>query len=552
VVSAGRFDLRECDWIPVRATGVERDVGFRELLVHAHELTDVDLPLAPAAAGFWRVLYLLAGRVSGLDDSDLSGPEFVAARRELLRAGRFDEREIDRYFAQHEGRFDLFDRERPWLQEPRLRAECAVTSGVNRIVMGRAAGSNQVWFGHHHDLRPEPIPAREAAWHLLAALYYGPSGRCTTRTVRSRSEANVTAGPLRGGLSCHPVGRTVFESLVAGIPTPDGADAYRYSLPDVAQWESAELPDPLRGPVPLRGLSRRLTGRFQHAVLLVPDSAGETVVDATLTWAWREKIPPVEDPYLIYQTSKKGDVYPRPASVSRALWRDLDALLREGNADERHQPTVIAAAKYLPGDVLGHLGVRVFGFDQDGQTRDKQFFSQTTPGVLRWLREQDADFVVGIGRLRDAAEQAGLDLVRALKAAWALQADPADDGIRGPSRLDGDIGPWVAAAEGRYWPAAERLFWRALDEAELSTKDDRFAELADGFPDLALRVYDEIAEQIGARVHVRMIRALARNRYRVRARLRPRVGTAAGPATAPAVGNRNAQPAGGVGNGGGV
>ncbi len=512
------FDLRFERWIPVvGGDGPREPVGFEELFLRAHEVADVEVPLAPAAAGLWRVLYLLAARVSGLYEEDLTGKEFQRLRKRILAEKRFRDTSVREYFEEYHTRFDLFGQDRPWLQDPRLATQSPVTSGLNKIVLGRPAGNNQVWFGHHVDGSPRPIPAREAAWHLLAALYYGPSGRCTTRTVKARSEGNTAAGPLRAALSCHPVGGTLFESLIAGLPAPADADDYREGVPDEAPWEAADLPDPLRGPTPLRGASRTLTGGFQHAVLLVPDEAGKNAVDATLTWAWREKGKPGTDPYLIYQTSKKGEVYPRPASASRALWRDLDAMLLKSKGGMTRRPLIFDSVKLLPPEVRDGMRVRVFGFDQDGQTRDRQFFTQTTSPVLRWLEDAEFAFVQGIERVHDAAEKAGLNLVNALKDAWALLADPTDDGRSRSSRRDAGDGPWAAVAEGRYWPAAERVFWRTLDVAEqASNPDPIFTAAPREFVRAAERVYDDLADQVLAASHPRLVRALARHRYRLR------------------------------------
>ncbi len=511
------FDLRFEEWIPVRGLSEQPQVGLQELFLAAQDIKDVEVPLPPAAAGLWRILYLIAARVSGLDEEDLGAKEFERRRRQVLTQDGFDPDRVKDYFEEYRARFNLFDESRPWLQDPRLAEQCSSSSGLNRIVLGRPSGNNQVWFGHHDDGRPRPIPAREGAWHLLAALYYGPSGRCTTRTVKGRAEGNTAAGPLRTGLSCHPLGGTLFESLVAGIPYPDTADDYREGVLDEAPWEAAALPDPLRGPLPLRGMARALVGRFQHAVLLVPDSGGEHVVDATLTWAWREKGNVGSDPYQIYRTSKQGDVYPAPAKASRALWRDLDAMLLKGADGKSGRPRVLGSVKQLPPQVRDDMRVRVFGFDQDGQTRDRQFFTGSTPPVLRWLEDADLTFVRGIERVRTAAEKVGDNIRYALRNAWAHLADPEDDGKSRSKRRDVGAGPWVAVAEGRYWPQAERVFWRTLDTAEQAADPSLvFTGAADDFLRLAQGVYDDVVDQINAALHPRLVRALVRHRADLR------------------------------------
>src|SRR5690606_24904554 len=113
----------------------------------------------------------------------------------------FSEEQVKHYFDAQGSRFDLFDPERPWLQDPRLREECPQPSGINKLVLGRPSGQNQVWFAHFTDLDPRPVPAKEAAWWLIAQLYYGPSGLCSAREVRGKKFRNSLAGPLRSVLS---------------------------------------------------------------------------------------------------------------------------------------------------------------------------------------------------------------------------------------------------------------------------------------------------------------------------------------------------------------
>ncbi|MEU9356485.1 type I-E CRISPR-associated protein Cse1/CasA, partial [Streptomyces griseoloalbus] len=189
---SGGFDLRVEPWIPVRwLTGEPARVGLCDLFKRAHEIEDVEIPVPPAAAGLMRVLAPISARIAAdgedrLDDPDVAEDidDWFSLRERVLKAGRFDPQAVDAYFGQEDlaGRFDLFHPERPFLQDPRLRTECVDAkgapnpSGVNKLVMGRPTGVNgAVLFGHFTDTAPVPVPAAEAAWHLIAQLYYGPS-----------------------------------------------------------------------------------------------------------------------------------------------------------------------------------------------------------------------------------------------------------------------------------------------------------------------------------------------------------------------------------------
>jgi CRISPR system Cascade subunit CasA len=97
---------------------------------------------------------------------------------------------------------------------------------------------------------------------------------------------NSKAGPLRRTVSFHPVGATVFESLVTGIPPAHHHDTGGL---DQAPWEADNLPDPTHAAPRPSGVGGVLTGRFQHAVLLQSSADGQHVSDAWITWAWRDQ-----------------------------------------------------------------------------------------------------------------------------------------------------------------------------------------------------------------------------------------------------------------------
>ncbi|MFI0420516.1 type I-E CRISPR-associated protein Cse1/CasA [Spongiactinospora sp. 9N601] len=496
------FDLATAKWLPI---STNHSVGLQELFTHAHDLADVEVPSPPGGAGLWRVLTVIAARVSGLDEP-APFDTWTKRREDALAKGHFSARKVTAYFDRHRSRFSLLHPERPWLQDLRLATECKKTSGLNKLVLSWPAGNNQVWFDHHTDLDSRPIPPGEAVWYLLAQLYYGPSGRCTARTVNGRNEANSTAGPLRGTISFHPLGRTVFESLIVGIPYPG---SHRLA-DDLAPWERDELPHPLGLPPAPSGIAGRLTGRFRHAVLLSHHDG--MVNDAWITWAWRHPTPPAEDPFLIYQVNKTGDRYARGAQSDRALWRDVDALLLErlGERDAQ-RPKVLGHASELPFDVLDHLRVRAFGFDQDGQTRDRQWFTATTPAVLSLLRDDQS--ASGLSRVRVAAEGVAVHLRSALRSVWVAINDPSN-GQGPPARKDVSPGPLRDQGEAWYWPEAERIFWRKVWAREF---DDPTLD----FIKLALHIYDKVCDRAGNTPRVR--RAVERNRGHIfAARNRPK------------------------------
>ncbi|MEV4251603.1 type I-E CRISPR-associated protein Cse1/CasA [Spirillospora sp. NPDC049652] len=488
------FDLALRPWAPVRwkTPGADRptQVGLRDLLIHAHEIEALTVTPPAALSALYRLLYALTARITGLDE-DLDGTDWDE-RREDLFGEPLDSDAVDRYFDSLPGRFDLFDAERPFLQDPRL-ADPAVSpksAGVNKLAIGRPAGNNSVWFTHHWDATPEPLPSAEAAAAMLIWLYYGPSGRCASRTHLDTKAADVSAGPLRGSLSYHPEGSALLETLLAGL-TPPPRGLRRED--DPCPWEVSDLTDPLappRQPLPYPGPCSRLTGGWQHALLLVPDDTGDHVVDAYITWGKRAKQPGTGDAYVIHQLSQQGNLYARPASSGRALWRDLDGLLQLDNtaSSQPRRPEVFNDL-----DDLGAFAVRALGFEQDGKTKDIQFVSAVTPPLLFRVSEYAPRIARRIGDLRTSGEIYGQRLEYAAKRAWA-------------SVTDGKLGPcaWAEHAAAAYWPAAEELFWSRLQRQDFA--EDAWRD----FLRAATAAYDQVTQDYAR--NTRTARAIERAR----------------------------------------
>ncbi|MFJ5684264.1 type I-E CRISPR-associated protein Cse1/CasA [Streptomyces sp. NPDC093099] len=544
-ISNDRFPLDVRPWIPAFVGGATARVGLRELFVRAHEFESLAIALPPAASGLMRILCAMAARITGLYDA-ADSDEWLDRRYDLLKDGaRFGSKEVHRYFDRHAKGLRLHDPVRPFLQDPRLSAECSGSSGVNKLVMARPAGNNQVFFGHFTDAEQVALAPEEAVLHLIAQLYYGPSGQCTPRTVEGQRYGNTMAGPLRRVLSCHPVGRTLYETLVLGIPEPGTWPQVADRSGDACPWERTELPVPLSLPAPATGPLSMLTEQYQHAVLLEPgpDTGPDkgSVTDATITWAFRDNRSASRDPYLIWDEKKDGTLYPRDAKAERALWRDLDSLVLLSRGGGGRRPLIFdgLSGDQLPEPVFRALRVVAYGFDQDGQTRDRTYFSAMTPPLFVLLNSSraaaDSALARGAKEAREAAEKAAWHLTAALRTAWRSYTTPftedrpgdrsagtqgaaqaGDSGTGGAAGMSGTggtgkkgrgAGPWSEAALATYWPAAEERFWELLDTGD-------FGQAVPAFGRIALRAFDGVTASVAAQPRGAKARESARGLVR--------------------------------------
>jgi CRISPR system Cascade subunit CasA len=511
------FDLRDEPWIPVRLAGASMRVGLRELFQRAHKIEDLELPVPPAASGLMRILAAMTARIARdaagvrLDDRKVAedADDWFRVRERVLKAKGFDSDDVNEYLDDRvpAGRLDLFDPVRPFLQDPRLHADCVDaqgrpnTSGVNKLVLGRPTGHNgAVLFGHFTDAAPVPVPAAEAACHLIAQLYYGPSGQCTPRRITNEKPGNGDAGPLRKTVSFHPWAPDLFTTLVLGVPAPGEETDLKDE--DLCPWE-AELPDPL-GPLgQLTWPGRLLTGRARHAVLLVPSEDRRAATDAYITWSTHAPPLAATDPHLVLEPSRNGGApYPRLADGRRALWRDLDALLLRTTKRGSKRPL---AFEDLPRSLRAALRVRAYGFDQDGQQRDSSWYEATTPPVLHWQTDIDPTMAHRVDDCHQVADEVGDRLRYAAALAWKLTTDPPRDQTEKVRVEMKKPGPWAEPALRYFWPRAERTFWHLTTPEQAEMPPQR------PFVNAALEALDEAIGRSN-RADVRAARARSRAR----------------------------------------
>ncbi|SDS49956.1 CRISPR-associated protein, Cse1 family [Streptomyces sp. TLI_053] len=460
------FSVADRPWIPVRTRTAYEHVGLRELLLRAHEFDDLAFAIPPVASAVLRVASAIAARICALDDTDLSASRWNRLRRDLLEnTDRFDPKEVHAYFDRHEHRLDAFHPERPWLQDPRL-AHQSDPAGINTLVLGRATGNNFAWFGPHTDAAPHPLPTAEAVQHLLLHHFYGRSGAAKPRTVGTYRNNKLTSAPLRGTVSFHPLGRTLYETLLAGIPAFHGD--YHPAV-DLSPWEEEDLPDPMAPPAPVTWPGRLLTGRSRHALLLVPGPDGTTVTDAHLAWATRHPKPTALDPYVVLQlnpTAKDPEkrCTARRADTGRAWWRELEALLLAPDESARtRRPQVFDTLNDLPATVRDTLRVRVHGFHQDHQCVDYGWYTALTPPLLAWAQENDPGRAQRIADCCRTAEDIAHALTRAANQAWKdTTTPPGANRSSRPARRS----RWAERAGAAYWPLAEKTFWRLLHDTD--------------------------------------------------------------------------------------
>jgi len=496
-------------WLPVTYTDSRaRKVSLTTLFTDAHLIAGLNLQSPPGYSSLLRILTALTYRITALCDPEVPVEVWHDERTRIMVQGRFAPTAAREYFECWHHRFDLFDEQRPWRQDPRLRTECDAPAGLTTLLADRPSGKNPAWFSTFNDRNPGTASPALAVEHMLIRQAYGPLGRCQAReTLDGHRSADFTyVGAQRARVSFHPVGHTMFDTLMAHlVPAITFPEAEVAS--DLADWETPTLAVTLGVKPPPSGFVSLLANDHGHAVLLESaphpqdPAAPPVITDGYLTWRYADKATGNAigfDPYLSYQNTAAGPK-PRMADAGRDLWRDLPALLATPGAPRvgggYAPPVVMRALPGLPDTVLADLRIASYGFVQHGfQPKDADWTSGVSPAILSALAENPDDPTAGmypaaVTEWVHAADEE-LTVLRGALYRTFLQARA----VKPKSEL---AAAWGDHAAPLFWQKARDQFDAAFLAAGSGAE---FAALAatvnDGLREITLSVFDDVTRGV--------------------------------------------------------
>lgn len=332
------FNLIDAPWIPVvDQEGVYGEVGLRELFVRAHELREVSDPSPLATFALMRLLLTIAHRI-------VKGPRDHAAWRKIWEAGRFAEKAVDGYLENWRHRFDLFDRDWPFMQVggfETIAGAKLTTNLATRLLPEIATGNNATLFDHSDEGRPTPMSPADAARALLVAQTFGlggGKGPTSRRPGRTKVEHPYSShAPCVGAVAVLLRRPSVFETLCANMPLigPSQDPPFRSPDDDHPSWERQEVREPEEC-VPTGYLE--YSSWLARYVRLIPDPVDGRVREMCFAQGAIVADEVYKSPFAFWHFDDKRGQYPVPLNPDRAVWRDSHALLSMRVGDRRSLP----------------------------------------------------------------------------------------------------------------------------------------------------------------------------------------------------------------------
>lgn len=316
------YNLVDEKWIPCVLNGNPYECGLYEILVRAHEISEIYDPSPLVTLALHRLLLAILHRNFG--------PPDPKGWQQLWQAGRWDREVLQHYFAKWRHRFDLFDQQRPFYQVPLMQDERS--HPVTRLFQELSFGHNATLFDHSYDSAAPSVPASVAARYLVAtqafAIGFGKSRPFYFKDA-----------PLTRGFCVLVMGNNLFETLLLNMVPYNANGPFPVSGKDEPIWEADQLPQPNKSGSPIKGYLDYLTWQ-SRAIHLFPESNGVSVRYCQFRQNLALPDIPYFDPLKCYQKDKERGWKPLSLHEERAVWRDSHTLLQRSDPNIK-RPGVI-------------------------------------------------------------------------------------------------------------------------------------------------------------------------------------------------------------------
>jgi len=342
------FDLLTQPWIPASPTGSENGgdtmYGVRDVLLRAHELTEIRAASPLITAALHRVLLAVVHRSLG-SETRAAGPASVAEWRDLWQQGHFDAAQTTRYLDTWQHRFDLFDAEKPFYQTAHLdySYQKFITNLTHEWVT-----EGPTLFDHTTYANSPAFSPALAAQYLVAQQAFALGGLLT---YERKEDKSADGALLAKGALLLVQGETLFETLMLNLHRYHRADEQPFPLmsrDDAPAWErDGETVAEDRRP---NGYLDWLTWQSRRIRLHPTEESGGTAMVRHVVIMKGNQLP---DDYkrfghetmLAFRINKDAKSPQDPTPVisfqpEKALWRDSLTLMQT-LTDARQRPKML-------------------------------------------------------------------------------------------------------------------------------------------------------------------------------------------------------------------
>ncbi len=459
------FNLLTEPWIPVvDQNGSRLTLGIRDLLLNAHQLREVAAETPPMTASVLLLLLAVVYRVYAPPDEE--------AWYRLWQEGKFPASTLEEYFRKWESRFDLFDAEQPFYQDPQLgkrKTDIKNLGGkdlppksIKNLLIHIATGETATLFDHSMEEETPSFTPAQAARILLADLAFGLGGMGAASVSADRFYKDAIHGR---GMFFWVKEDNLFKSILLNCPAVDYLPPAWVNPTDKPIWESDD-PWAQERILPF-GFLDFLTWPSRR-ILVIPQiqEAGLSVIDLFTNPGFGLSEVFLNPFYHFIKREQNGEQknFLLRFKEDRSLWRDSASIL------DSNQGELPIAVKWVHNVVMN--------FHELPKICLQTFGSCTEPGKKKIYFYGGEQFKYPasilenkplIGQVQIAlheAEGIGYGLKISLRKMAEILLALESDSPEGRKPDAGDVDKLVTHwhAEGVFWGGLETHFYQFLDQ----------------------------------------------------------------------------------------
>ncbi|TDP92581.1 CRISPR-associated Cse1 family protein [Leucobacter luti] len=488
------LNLVRYPWIPCLIDGSTEELSILDVFRRANEIQEVVGELPTQTFAIVRLLEAILYRA--LDEDYESVQDW-----ERMWPDGLPVEDIERYLAQWEHHFELFDPVQPFFQVAGLATAKGESKGVEQLIMDLPANNRH--FTTRGGLATERLNPAEAARWLITLQAYDLSGIKSGALDDPRTKGGK-GYPIGTGYSGHLggillEGSTLAETLLLNLVAPDMTGGF--NAEDLPAWERPQLDKPEsyadRVPTGPNDLytwqSRRvrlwregewITGSLvANGLVLTPQNL-HRIEPMT---AWRRSKP--QEAKL-----KRELVYmPKEHDPTRAFWRGLAALtprlqpVRAGKDADPNQPPItidwlrrLQDERVLPAST--RIGLRAIGVQYGSQSSVvTEIVDDRLNVAVEVLREQSRPLAAAaedaVARVEESVFAFGI-LAKHLDIAAGGEGDGAEQRARELAfhGLDSQYRAWLSKLGPESDVSAVYAAWKRLVREFLTAEADSLVQ----------------------------------------------------------------------------
>ena len=496
------YNLLTEPWIPcVDPQNNETSLSLLDVIAQAHAIKEIraSFPIITGAL----YLFLLAFV------KNILAPETDEDWVRLWDQKQFPRDIFERYAEKWKPRFDLFDPQHPFYQDPQIgqrekdlkklgKGKSPEPKLLSGLLLHLATGHTTL-FDHSFDDRPASYSPAEAAQLLLMIQAYSLGGMSVASISADKYYKDA---PFSRGILFINKGGNLFETLMLNTTIED-FPGIGHSEEDQPAWEAddpyySERYSPIGIVDFLTWQSRRIrlipddngTPFMVSKVLIAPGyGVGETVVNEF----FHNKIE---------TDTKKQSIKPTRFQQGRVLWRDSSTFLDVYSRSSVKPPLAIVWAAYLKAQpslsaFFKEIYLDLFGMCTDPGKKKVFFYAYETffaPAVYL----ENEDLHANLANALTLAEGGRSNLYLAVRELARFTIAPMHDQENAPApakkEVDDLIKHWNA--EHLYWSMLEGPFYELLDT--LPESDGAFELWGDAIKKAARTALETTANLVDA------------------------------------------------------